>query len=228
MPDVEIGAFTPERARRIWQATLAFERGIDVASTDMRPAIAPPIYFVNLSSHTVPPYGCIQVNGVQEIGSQNYLQIARPFDYTNSVMAPFLLNGPYEVEAGDLGVAQSGPIFRALTDGTSYACGTRLGPAVDSFELTKGSSFTAIAYDDIGTDILKVIACETPLLATAGSLGIAGNSSGTVTARLPSSGNWSPGTITYTAWAPTSTPITANAIVLIFPVDAKWVAVEIC
>jgi hypothetical protein len=227
MPDVEIGAFTPERARRIWQATLAFERGIDVASTDMRPAIDPPIYFVNRSSETIPPYGCMQINGTVEVGGQNYLEVTKAFDYTSSVMAPFLLNGHYEVDADDLGVAQSGPVFRALTDGTPYACGTRLGPTANAFTLTKGSSFTAISADDIGENIIKVIACETPLLAKASS-GIEPNSSGNVTAKLPGTGNWSTGTITYTAWNPTATRISNNATVIIFPIDSKWVAVELC
>ena len=228
MSSVEIAAFSPEKAQRIWQAVLAFERGIEAMKTDMRPSIDPPIYFVNRTSHTVPAYGVVQMNDTEEIGYQNYIAIDRPFDYTNSVMGPFLVNGPNEVEPGDTGIAQRGPIFRALNGGVSFATGTRLGPKPNTFELEKGCLFTVIGSDDIDTNVTRVIACETPLLATAGSLGIAGNSSGTVTARLPSSGNWSPGAITYTAWAPTSTPISANAIVLIFPVDAKWVAVEIC
>jgi len=65
-------------------------------------------------------------------------------------------------------------------------------------------------------------------LAIAGSGGIAANSSGTVTAKQPASGNWTSGSVTYTAWNPTSVAVSSNAVVMIFPVDAKWVAVEVC
>jgi len=88
--------------------------------------------------------------------------------------------------------------------------------------------FTYLGDDEQEDDLIKVIACETPLLAVTGSGGIAGNSSGTVTAKAPATGNWTVGTVTYTAWAPTSTLIPANSTVLIFPIDAKWVAIEVC
>jgi hypothetical protein len=65
------------------------------------------------------------------------------------------------------------------------------------------------------------------LLAVAGS-GIGANTSGTVTAKAPASGNWTAGTITYTAWNPTGVAIASAANVLLFPVDAKWLAVELC
>jgi hypothetical protein len=103
-----------------------------------------------------------------------------------------------------------------------------MGPVASSFDLSKGCLFTFIGDDEQEVDLIKVIACETPLLAVTGSSGIAGNSSGTVTAKAPGSGNWTAGSITYTAWAPTSAAISANATVMIFPIDAKWVAVEIC
>ena len=81
--------------------------------------------------------------------------------------------------------------------------------------------------DDIDTDIIKVERCETPLLAVATS-GISANSSGTVTAKQPASGNWTAGSVTYTAWNPTGVAISSSALCLIYPVDAKWVALELC
>jgi hypothetical protein len=103
-----------------------------------------------------------------------------------------------------------------------------MGPKASAFELEKGCLFTFIGDDEQEDDLIKVIACETPLLAVAGGSGIAGNSSGTVTAKQPASGNWTAGSVTYTAWNPTSPSIGANATVMIFPIDAKWVAVELC
>lgn len=229
MAETEIGAFTPADALRIWKAVLAFERGITVDSSDERRFVPAPIYCKNRSTTLeIPAYGCMQVVGTEEIGGQNYLIVDRPFDYSDSVMGPFLLNSPTAIETEGLGVAQNGPVFRAIKDTGTFTVGTRLNPTVDSFKLSKGPLFVYLGEDDVDTDIIKVERCETPLLAIAGSSGISANSSGEVTAKQPASGNWTAGTITYTAWNPTGVAISSNALCLIYPVDAKWVALELC
>jgi hypothetical protein len=225
---MEVGYFTPRQAERVWEATKAFEKSVKGRASDERPITPTPISFVNKGTSTIPAYGCVQIVGTEEIGGRNYLQVTRPFDYTDSVVGPFLLNGPNEVDQDDLGTAQWGPIYRAISDGGAYTVGTRFGPVASAYTVGKGAVFTYLGEDDVETDCVRLIACETPLLAIAGSGGIPANSSGTVTAKQPASGNWTSGSVTYTAWAPTATPIPANATVMIFPVDAKWVAVEIC
>lgn len=165
--------------------------------------------------------------GSSEIDGTTYIEVDRPFDYTASVMGPFLLNGPGECLRDEIGTAQWGPIFRATKDSSTYTTGTRMGPVASSFDLSKGCLFTFIGDDEQETDLIKVIACETPLLAVATS-GIGANTSGTVTAKAPASGNWTAGSVTYTAWNPTGVAIGSAAPVLLFPVDAKWLAVELC
>jgi hypothetical protein len=165
--------------------------------------------------------------GSSEIDGTTYIEVDRPFDYTESVMGPFLLNGPGECLQDEIGTAQWGPVFRATKDSATYTTGTRMGPVASSFDLSKGCLFTFIGNDEQEVDLIKVIACETPLLAVATS-GIGANSSGTVTAKAPGSGNWTAGSVTYTAWNPTGVAIGSAALVLLFPVDAKWLAVELC
>ena len=223
----QIGAYTPKQAKRIWDAVQAFERSGTASQGQFLPYTPTPIYFVNKSSETIPPYGCIQMIGASEIDKTTYIEVDRPFDYTDSVMGPFLLNGPGECLPNEIGTAQWGPVFRATKDSATYTTGTRMGPVASSFDLAKGCLFTFIGDDEQEEDLIKVIACETPLLAVAGS-GIGANTSGTVTAKDPGSGNWSAGTITYTAWNPTGVAIGSAATVLLFPVDAKWLAVELC
>jgi hypothetical protein len=186
-----------------------------------------PIYFVNKSTATIPAYGCVQMVGSSDIDGTTYIEVKRPFEYANSVMGPFLLNGPGECSPDEIGTAQWGPIFRAKKDSATYSTGTRMGPVDASFDLSKGCLFTFIGDDEQEDDLIKVIACETPLLAVAGS-GIGANTSGTVTAKAPAPGNWTAGAITYTAWNPTGVAIASAANVLLFPVDAKWLAVELC
>ena len=224
----EIGVFTPGDAERVWKAVQAFERGIATSKGDERRFVPAPIYVKNRSTTLeIPAYGCMQVVGTEEIGGQNYLIVDRPFDYSDSSFGPFLLNSPAAIEPEGLGVAQNGPVFRAIKDTGTFTIGTRLNPTADSFKLSKGPLFVYLGDDDIDTDIIKVERCETPLLAVATS-GIAANSSGTVTAKQPASGNWTAGSVTYTAWNPTGDAIGSNKTVLIWPVDAKWVAIEVC
>jgi hypothetical protein len=223
----QIGAYTPKQAKRIWDAVQAFERQGTASQGAFLPYTPTPIYFVNKSTQTIPPYGCIQMIGSSEIDGTTYIEVDRPFDYSDSVMGPFLLNGPGECLRDEIGTAQWGPIFRATKDSATYTTGTRMGPVASSFDLSKGCLFTFIGDDEQETDLLKVVACETPLLAVATS-GIGANTSGTVTAKAPASGNWTAGTITYTAWNPTGVAIGSAAPVLLFPVDAKWLAVELC
>jgi hypothetical protein len=223
----EIGVYTPKQAKRIWESVQAFERMGSTAPSMAIPYTPTPIYFVNKSTETIPPYGCVQMVGASEIDSTTYIEVTRPFDYSDSVVGPFLLNGPGECLPDEIGMAQWGPIFRAKKDSATYTTGTRMGPVESSFDLSKGCLFTFIGDDEQEDDLIKVIACETPLLAVAGS-GIGANASGTVTARAPASGNWTAGTITYTAWNPTGVAIDSAANVLLFPIDAKWLAVELC
>ncbi len=223
----QIGAYTPKQAKRIWDAVQAFERQGTASQGAFLPYTPTPIYFVNKSTETIPPYGCIQMIGSSEIDGTTYIEVDRPFDYSDSVVGPFLLNGPGECLKDEIGTAQWGPIFRATKDSSTYTTGTRMGPVASSFDLSKGCLFTFIGDDEQETDLIKVVACETPLLAVATS-GIGANTSGTVTAKAPASGNWTAGSVTYTAWNPTGVAIGSAAPVLLFPVDAKWLAVELC
>jgi hypothetical protein len=223
----QIGAYTPKQAKRIWDAVQAFERQGTASQGAFLPYTPTPIYFVNKSTQTIPPYGCLQMIGSSEIDGTTYIEVDRPFDYSDSVVGPFLLNGPGECLRDEIGTAQWGPIFRATKDSATYTTGTRMGPVASSFDLSKGCLFTLIGDDEQEVDLIKVIACETPLLAVATS-GIGANTSGTVTAKAPGSGNWTAGSVTYTAWNPTGVAIASAATVLLFPVDAKWLAVELC
>ena len=223
----EIGVYTPKQAKRIWESVQAFERMGSASATMAIPYTPTPIYYVNKSTETIPAYGCVQMVGSSDIDGTTYIEVTRPFDYSNSVVGPFLLNGPGECLPDEIGTAQWGPIFRAKKDSATYSTGTRMGPVDASFDLSKGCLFTLIGDDEQSDDLIKVIACETPLLAVAGS-GIGANTSGTVTAKAPASGNWTAGTITYPAWNPTGVAIASAANVLLFPVDAKWLVVELC
>ena len=229
MANTPIGYYSPSLAKRIRDNSFAWERERAAKPVEVQRTIPNPIYLQNASTTlTIPALGVVQMVGLEKIDGQTFIKVDRPFTYSNSVMGPFLINENSEIAPYGLGMAQFGPVYRAKATTGSFSVGTRMGPADSVYTLGKGPSFIYLGLDDADESVIKVERCETPLLAVAGGSGIAGNSSGTVTAKQPASGNWTAGSVTYTAWAPTSAAISANATVMIFPVDAKWVAVEIC
>lgn len=227
MPDRQIGVFDPSQSRRVWDATLRVERMREAGPSPGVINLPAPIVFRNDSGHEIPPYGCFQVAGTEEIGSSNYLLAVRPIQWTGAAVGPFFFNSPRAVPDGDYGNCQAGPVYRTISDGTSLTVGMRIGPVDSSFEVGKGCLYKYLGPDDVATDCIRIVSDETSLLAVAGS-GIPSNGSGTVTAKLPASGDWTAGSVTYTARNPSSTAIPSNALVMCFPVDAKWAAVEIC
>ena len=228
MSDIDIGTFNPDQAKRVWESTKWVERQGSTRPQGLDRPTPAGIYFRNDSGHTVPGYGCVQVTGTVEIGGQNYFTVVRPISWTAAVVGPFLFNGPNEVVDGELGTAQNGPVYRAInsTDDT-LAVGMRIGPAAGSFEMRKGCLYSYLGTDAVIDDCIKLISNETPLLAVAtGS--IPANGSGTATVKIPSSGDWSAGSVTYTVRNASASSISDGAFLLMLPVDAKWKVVEIC
>lgn len=168
----------------------------------------------------------MQISGCVEEGYGNYVTVVRPFTYS-VVMTPFLFNNDRAVPDGEFGTAQCGPIYRAIKDASTLTAGVRMSPSASAFTMTKGSIYVYLGADDVATDCIRIMRCETSILAVATS-GIAGNSSGTVTARLPTAGGWTAGSVTYTAYNDSSTAIPSSAKVVCIPIDARWHAVEIC
>lgn len=227
MSDRQFGVFDPPQQRRVWDATLRVERMRESGPTPGVVNLPAPIVFRNDSGYEIPPYGCAQVTGTLEIGGQNYLLAGRPIIWTSAVVGPFFFNGPRAVPDGDYGNFQPGPIYRAIGDGTTLAVNTRIGPVDASFDVGKGCLYSVLGPDDLVADCIRIISNETSILAVAGS-GIPANGSGTVTVRLPNSGGWTSGSVTYTAYNDSSTAIPSAAKVICMPIDARWHAVEIC
>lgn len=224
----EIGYFTPKQAERVWRNTLAFEKQPVDANVSDRQFVPSSISFVNRSGFTIPPYGCIQIAGTEEIGGRNYLAMKRPIQYGSAVIGPFLFNNDREVPNNDFGTAQSGPIFRSLSDGISITIGTRIGPLQDSFAVGKGCLFSYFGDDDIADDIIRTMSCETPLIAEVITGPLPAGGMGTAQSKLATLTGWGSGGVQYDAWNFSSTSISAGKTVIMFPIDARWAAVEVC
>jgi hypothetical protein len=224
----EIGVFTEPNARRVWQATLDVERWLGRNSNQTQEQRHEYIQFKNASGETIPPYACMQVDGKAEEAGRHLLRVKKPFLWTNALVGPFLFNTGWEVANGDYGTAQFGPVFRAIKDSSvTLGINVRIGPINNSWKVGKGCMYSMIETDTIETDCIRFISNETPILAITDAA-IPGNGDGQVTKKDPSSGDWVAGSVTYTVRNPSPTDIPNAALVICFPVDAKWAAVAIC
>jgi hypothetical protein len=183
-----------------------------------------PIYFRNDSTYTIPPYSLMQMTDtVEASGSHNYVTVKRPIDST-LMRCPLLINGSREVEVNGYGVAQSGPVFRVKTDGTTYDPGDRLGPETGTFTATYGSMYAVIGDDDIEDDVVRVMFDTSSMYGKTKPAGLAHatpanvlayNAAGTITAKE------------YLAETRISN-IAADTDILMISCFGRWFASEIC
>lgn len=127
----EIGVFTPEQARLIWQEYLhrtAIEkrRMIDEPSPHR-------VFVKNTSGETIPQYGCMQITGVEIVGDVTCLTVVKPTDTEGE----YLFNSQYEIEDGANGWAFRFGVVLMRGDEPSQVGATYL-PIVDSWEIEEG------------------------------------------------------------------------------------------
>ncbi len=213
---------------RIMRAVGAVERNAALRM-EVPQFIESPIYLKNLETTIIPAYGIVQVNGcVEEVaGGKTYLQVKRPFDF-DSTQSILVVNGPREIEAEGFGVAQKGPVFRIKTNGTTLATDDRIGATLSSYLASLGAVFRVLGDDDIDTNIVQAVVDSTPCMGESISSIVSG-SIGNVYMRKPTSGGWSTDTSKqYTAYNDTPTDIAGSKRLILFPVDGRFVAVEVC
>jgi len=87
--------------------------------------------------------------------------------------------------------------------------------------------YSVIGEDELEDDLWKIVSNETPILGITNEE-LPANGEGEVTKKDPTSGDWTAGTVVYEARNPSDTAIPTGALVMLFPVDAKWAAVQIC
>lgn len=214
-----IGAFKVSTARRILEATQAWERSQTPTGVDESPTARTPIVFRNNSGHEIPPYGLMQSTG-KFAGAISYIDVARPVT-TSGVLSVPLVNGPIAIQNGKYGTAQNGPVFIVKHDASvSYHHGDRIGWKSGSFLATLGCPFVVLSDDDVDDDCLKVALDHSPLLGTSAS---------TITASVDGDVTVSSTTGTQTYKAKTvGGDITSGKPVMLHPVRGFWIAMEIC
>lgn len=139
-----------------------------------------PISVYNDSGQTVPAYGLMQVTGNLDEDGRNYVKITRPAGAVPPGL--LLINGPSEIAVTGYGTAQSGPKYKLLHDGGTYAAGYTLGINIGAFTATKGTVFSCLGDDELtsGTDdVISVMFANPTRLVLAYTTGGATARSGT-------------------------------------------------
>ena len=224
-----LGAFTPEQSQRIWAATQAIERGLNLRPDERIFEEPEDIIVRNQSAEIIPAYGLMQMsNTFDRPGNLNYVDVVKPIDYAAN-QAVILINGPREIEVDGYGSAQVGPIFRLIHDGAiTYQVGDRLGCVDDSFLAGLGPLFRVLGEDDIAENCLRVM-FDFSMMMGQSVLSIADGASGLVRRRKLGSGGWSTDTSkSYPARNDTGSAISADSRLLCMPCDGIFSIVQVC
>lgn len=227
MPDQEYGVFTPKECQRIWKAVLSYERENVAGPIDIASERNLPIYYKNTSSESIQPYSILQVVDMFELETKNYVRVRKPIAWTGAVVGPFIFSRSGEVAPNEYGVAQYGPVYQVKYSDTLPDPNWRVGPVDNKWTVEKGSMYTVLGTDTIQTELIRVVDNHTPILGIADEE-LPANGEGEVVKKDPAIGDWVAGSVVYVARNPSATAIPEGSLVMLFPIDAKWAAVQIC
>jgi hypothetical protein len=153
----EIGVFSPEQARTLWQDYLTrrqLQPQTQANYPQRRPIDEPSphrVFVRNDSAETCPAYGCLQITGVAVVGGMTVITIDKPSTLTGE----YLFNSPYPIAAGGNGWAYRYGIVIALGDGTApTAVNVEYQPVVSTWTIEEaaGGFFTVFGEHNVATD----------------------------------------------------------------------------
>jgi hypothetical protein len=139
----EIGVFTPEQARLIWQDYQTRQQLAPQISQNFpqRRLIDEPsphrVWVRNDSSETIPAYGCMQITGTDEVSGRTVVKVVKPTDTDGE----YLINSQFEIPAigeGESGCGWAHRFGVVVFLGDAPSEPTRYQPIVDSWEVEEG------------------------------------------------------------------------------------------
>lgn len=224
----ELALLKPETARKLVAMLQAWERTPGFLDELESFPYSEHMPFVNTSGHTIPAYGVFMVDGTSEENGINYLIAKRYADYTAVQSIP-MVNGPFEVLAGEYGTPQKGPTYRVIhDDAITYSVGDRVGWTANSFQVSLNASFIVLGDDDIETNCLRV-ARDFSGMQGQSVLAIADGAAGVIRRRLLGSGGWTTDTSkSYPARNDTGSSIDADSRLVVNCVDGIFSIVQVC
>lgn len=141
----DIGVFSPEQARALWQDYQTRKQLTPQVSQNypVRRIIDEPsphrVFVKNTSSETCPAYGCLQITGVTVAGGITVVTIDKP----STTSSEYLFNSQFEILAGEYGWAYRFGVVIAIGDPPSEV-NVVYDPIVDSWEIAEGGSLFVV------------------------------------------------------------------------------------
>lgn len=140
----EIGTFTPEQARAIWQDYLRRQQlqpRVGQNYPQRRPVdeVSPHRVFVqNTSGETCPAYGCMQVTGTTTIGGRTVVTVTKPASTTGE----FLFNSQFSLDDAACGWAYRFGVVIAL-GAPAESANALYQPTQDAWTIERGGTLFA-------------------------------------------------------------------------------------
>jgi len=149
----EIGFFTPEQARLIWQDYQTRQQLAPQISQNFpqRRTIDEPsphrVFVRNDSSETIPPYGCMQITGTDTIGGRTVVKVVKPTDTDGE----YLINSQFEIPVAGSEQSGCGWAYRfgvVIFIGDAPSGPTPYQPIVDSWEVEEGEGGPFVIFGE--------------------------------------------------------------------------------
>lgn len=148
----QIGVFSPEQARLLWQDYQARQQLASQLTKNYpqrRPLDEPSphrVFVLNSDSYeAIPPYACMEVTGTQVYAGRTVITVEKP----TTLDGEYLFNSPYQIEAGAAGWAYRFGVVVMLGAAPS-APNVSYQPIVDSWEIEEGGGpFTVFGEFEI-------------------------------------------------------------------------------
>jgi hypothetical protein len=152
----DIGVFSPEQARTLWQDYLTRQQSQPQTQANYpqrRPIDEPSphrVFVRNDADEECPPYGCLQITGVDIVGGITVVTCTKP----TSTDGEYLFNSPYAIASGGNGWAYRHGVVIALGNGTPpSAANVIYQPVVDTWTIEEGGElFTVFGEHNVTTD----------------------------------------------------------------------------
>jgi hypothetical protein len=147
----QIGVFTPEQARELWQFYQS-QKQLPAQLTKNFPQrrsideVSPHRVFVkNTEAEAIPPFACMQITGTSVFGGRTVITVTKP----TTLDGEYLFNSPYQIEAGAAGWAYRFGVVVMLGVAPSEA-NAIYQPIVSSWEIEEGGGpFTVFGTYEI-------------------------------------------------------------------------------
>jgi hypothetical protein len=152
----DIGVVSPEQMRALWQDYLTRQQSQPQTQANYpqrRPIDEPSphrVFVRNDADEECPPYGCMQITGVDIVGGITVVTCTKP----TSTDGEYLFNSPYAIASGGNGWAYRHGVVIALGNGTPpSAANVIYQPVVDTWTIEEGGElFTVFGEHNVTTD----------------------------------------------------------------------------